>query len=60
MIPKYLALVFFFLGASAGVLITVIFAYLKINRLRDERDLKNTRIGLLEKQLEIASKGGDQ
>lgn len=52
MIPKYLALVFFFLGAAVGIFTTVIFALLSIKRLRDEKDLKDSRIQILQGQIE--------
>ena len=47
-------------GIVVGVLITVFFAYLKINRLRKSMKLKDDKIRLLERQLEIASKMGEE
>lgn len=52
MIPKFLGWILFFLGGAAGTLITVAFAYLKINGLRDSLDLKDSRIRILQRQTE--------
>jgi len=47
-------------GIIAGILIAGFFASLKIGGLRKLIKLKNTRIWLLEKLLEIASKGEEK
>jgi len=43
-------------GIVLGCLVTIFFASLKIGGLRKSIEFKDTRIRLLEKQLEIASK----
>jgi len=47
-------------GIVLGCLVTMFFASLKIDGLRKSIKLKDTRIWLLEKLLEIASKGEEK
>lgn len=58
--PQAMSWLIFGGGIIAGGLITMFFASLKIGGLRKSIKLKDTRIWLLEKLLEIASKGEEK
>ena len=52
MITKFVGWILLCLGGVVGSLITVFFACLKIKGLRDSRDLKDSRIHILQGQIE--------